>query len=119
MKANTPAGCLGQTELHDPADSPESIYLGGAIQTVPARAKAMNPTTYLATAKTLPVFSLAAGDSDCLIPHEQSELFNTALKAAGATSTFTLVPGAYHNDQLVTTSQTPGVLAMLAEVFGR
>jgi len=40
-------------------------------------------------------------------------------ESAGATSTYTLVPGAYHNDQLVTTSQTPGVLAMLAEVFGR
>jgi acetyl esterase/lipase len=119
MERNTPAGCLGQTEPHNPADSPESIYLGGAIQTVATLAKATNPITYIATAKTLPVFSLAAGDSDCLIPHEQSELLNTALKAAGATSTYTLVPGAYHNDQLVTTSQTPGVLAMLAEVFGR
>jgi acetyl esterase/lipase len=119
MKANTPAGCLGQTEPQNPADSPASIYLGGAIQTVPARAKAMNPITYLGTAKTLPVFSLAAGDSDCLVPHEQSELLNTALKAAGATSTFTLVPGANHNDLSITTSQTPGVLDLLAATFGR
>lgn len=119
MTANTPAGCLGQTEPHDPADSPESIYLGGAIQKVPSGAKAASPITYLATAKTLPVFSLAAGDSDCLIPHEQSEILNTALKATGATSTFTLIPGAYHNDLLIATSQTPVALAMLADVFGR
>ena len=119
MTANTPAGGIGQTEPHDPADSPESIYLGGAIQKVPAAAKAAGPISYLATAKKLPVFSLAAGDSDCLIPHEQSEILNTALKAAGATSTFTLVAGAYHNDLLIATSQTPVALALLADIFGR
>ncbi len=119
MTANTPAGCLGQLEPHDPADSPESIYLGGAIQTVSSVAKAAGPIAYLATAKTLPVFSLAAGDSDCLIPHEQSEILDTALKAAGATSTFTLVAGAYHNDLLIATSQTPVALALLVDVFGR
>ena len=119
MTANTPAGCLGQLEPHDPAVSPESVYLGGAIQEVPSVAKAASPITYLTTAKTLPVFSLAAGDSDCLIPHQQSEILNAALKAAGAVSTFTLVPGAYHLDLLITTSQTPVALAMLADVFGR
>jgi acetyl esterase/lipase len=116
--AAAPAACDGQVQAHDPADSPESAYLGAAIQTVPDIAAAANPITYVATAGTLPVFSIAHGDSDCLVPYQQSEILDAALKAAGATSTFTLVAGAGHGDQAITTSQTPVALAMLAEVFG-
>ena len=117
--AAPPAVCAGQVQAHDPADSPESAYLGAAIQTVPDTAAAANPITYIATARTLPPFSIAAGDSDCLVPHQQSEILDAALTAAGAISTFTLVEGASHGDQAITTSQTPVALAMLAEVFGK
>jgi acetyl esterase/lipase len=116
--AAPPAACNGQVQAHDPADSPESAYLGAAIQTVPEQAAAANPITYIATAATLPVFLIAHGDSDCLVPNQQSQILHEALQAAGATSTFNLVQGAGHGDQAITTSQTPVALAMLASVFG-
>jgi len=114
-----PAACNGQVQAHDPADSPESAYLGAAIQTLPAKAAAANPITYIATAKTLPVFLIAHGDSDCLVPNQQSQILQQALQAAGATSTFNLIPGAGHGDQAITTSQTPVALDMLKSVFGK
>ena len=117
--AAAPAACNGQTQAHDPADSPESVYLGAAIQTVPDLAAAANPITYIATAKDLPVFSIAHGDSDCLVPNQQSAILQDALQAAGATSTFTLVEGAGHGDPAITSAQTPVALEMLASVFGK
>ena len=117
--AAPPAACNGQVQAHDPADSPESAYLGAAIQTVPAKAAAANPITYIATAKKLPVFLIAHGDSDCMVPNQQSQILQQALQAAGATSTFNLIQGAGHGDQAITTSQTPVALEMLKSAFGK
>ena len=117
--AAAPAACNGQTQAHDPADSPESVYLGAAIQTVPDLAAAANPITYISSAKTLPAFSIAHGDSDCLVPNQQSAILQDALQAAGASSSFTLVEGATHGDQAITSAQTPVALEMLASVFGK
>ena len=117
--AAPPAACNGQVQAHDPADSPESVYLGAAIQTVPDQAAAANPITYVTTAKSLPVFLIAHGDSDCLVPNQQSQILHEALQAAGATSTFNLVQGAGHGDQAITSSQTPVALEMLKSVFGK
>lgn len=117
--AMPPAACNGQMLALDPADSPGSVYLGAAIQTIPDTAAAANPITYIASATKLPVFSIAAGDSDCQVPNQQSQILHEALQAAGATSTFTLVPGATHGDPAITSSQTPVALAMLASVFGK
>jgi acetyl esterase/lipase len=117
--AAPPAACNGQVQAHDPADSPESAYLGAAIQTVPDAAAAANPITYISTATSLPVFLIAHGDSDCLVPNQQSQILQDALQAAGATSTYNLVAGAGHGDQTITTSQTPIALEMLQSVFGK
>ncbi len=117
--AARPAACTEQLQEYDRADSPASAYLGAAIQTVPDTAAEANPITYIATARKLPVFSIAHGDSDCVVPNQQSQILQDALQAAGATSTFTLVPGAGHADQAITASQTPAALAMLASVFGK
>ena len=114
-----PAACNGQVPAYDPAYSPASTYLGAAIQTVPYRAAAADPITYIATAKTLPVFLIAHGDSDCEVPNQQSQILQDALHAAGATSDFNLVQGAGHGDQAITTSQTPIALKMLKSVFGK
>jgi acetyl esterase/lipase len=117
--AAPPAACNGQVQAHDPADSPESAYLGAPIQTVPDQAAAANPITYIGAAKTLPVFLIAHGDSDCLVPNQQSEILHEALQAAGATSTFNLIEGASHGDQAITTSLTPVAMEMLKSVFGK
>lgn len=113
-----PAACNGQVRAYDSADSPVSLFLGAGVQTVPDRAAAANPITYIATAKTLPVFLIAHGDSDCEVPNQQSQILHEALLAAGATATFNLVQGVGH-DEAILASQTPIALEMLKSVFGR
>jgi len=113
-----PPACKGQVRAYDSADSPVSLFLGGAIQTVQDQAAAANPITYIATAKTLPVFLIAHGDSDCEVPNQQSQILHEALQAAGARATFNLVRGTGH-DEGIFASQTPIALEMLKSVFGR
>jgi acetyl esterase/lipase len=112
-----PAACKGQVRTYDSADSPVSLFLGAAIQTVPDHSAA-NPITYIPTAKTLPVFLIAHGDSDCEVPIQQSQILHEALLAAGATATFNLVRGVGH-DEAILASQTPIALEMLKSVFGK
>jgi acetyl esterase/lipase len=114
-----PETCEGTPPSADAPDSPESKYLGAPVQDVPDLAAAANPVTYIQSASELPVFAIAAGDSDCLVPHQQSILLNDALQAAGADSSLTIVPGAGHGDPLIAETVTADVLAMLSEVFGR
>ena len=118
FKASPPAACNGTMQSHDPSDSPESIYSGGPIQTT-AAAKKASPISWVATAKKLPPFILAAGDSDCLVPNQQSSTFNDALIRAGAKSSFTLLKGASHGDSAFDTTQTAPALAFLKKVFGK
>lgn len=113
-----PAACNGRVAAYDSGASPASLFLGAAIQTVPDQAAAANPITYIATAKTLPVFLIAHGDSDCEVPIQQSQILHEALQAAGARATFNLVRGAGH-DEGIFASQTPIALEMLKSVFGR
>jgi dipeptidyl aminopeptidase/acylaminoacyl peptidase len=82
----------GQT--HDPAESPESRYVGGAIQEHKEQVAKANPITFV-TAKTPPFF-IAHGDADPLVPHHQSVLLEAALKQAGVPVTFYTVKGAGH-----------------------
>jgi acetyl esterase/lipase len=114
-----PVACAGTPPSADSPESPESMYLGAPVQEVPDLAAAANPITYIESASELPVFAIAAGDSDCLVPHQQSILLHDALQAAGADSSLTIVPGAGHGDPLIAQTVTADVLAMLGEVFGR
>jgi len=82
----------GQT--HDPADSPESLLIGGAIQENKDKAARANPITYVTPAD--PPFLICHGDQDPLVPHHQSELLEAALKRAGVPVTFHTVKGAGH-----------------------
>jgi len=116
--SGAPAACNGQVAVYDSANSPASLFLGAAIQTVPGRAAAANPITYIASAHTLPVFLIAHGDSDCVVPYQQSQILHKALRTAGARATLTLVPGAGHDEEMFV-SQTPIALDMLRSVFGR
>lgn len=53
-------------DVHNTADSPESIWLGEAVATS-SKAKQTSLPTYVATAKTLPPWYSAHGDSDCQV----------------------------------------------------
>jgi dipeptidyl aminopeptidase/acylaminoacyl peptidase len=72
--------------VHDPADSPESQLVGGAIQENKEKVRRANPITYVT--KNAPPFLICHGDSDPLVPHHQSELLAAALKEAGVPVTF-------------------------------
>ena len=80
--------------VHDPADSPESQLLGGAIQENKAKTARANPVTYVT--KDDPPFLIVHGDADPLVPHHQSELLASALEKAGVPVMFYTVKGAGH-----------------------
>lgn len=79
---------------HDPANSPESELIGGAIQENKDKTAKANPITYVTPGD--PPFLICHGDADPLVPHHQSELLEAALKQAGVPVTFYTVKGAGH-----------------------
>jgi acetyl esterase/lipase len=116
VQAASGGGCTAP-QVHDPADSPESAWVGGALQTVPDVVAQANPITYIVTAEDLPAFSVAHGDADCNVPFQQSQILADALTAAGATIELTILPGAAHADaQFDGTLLTP-TIAWLEATF--
>jgi acetyl esterase/lipase len=95
-------GCGASDQTHNLANSPESLYLGAAIQTVPALAAKSNPITYISA--TTPPFLLQKGSLDCTVPVGQSTLLAEALKAAGVSVRFDILSGASHGGSQFTSS---------------
>jgi len=83
---------------HNAADSPESQYVGAAIQTVPDKAQAANPITYVSSDDVDVPFLIQHGTADCNVPPQQGKLLADALTPAiGADKvTYTLLDGAGH-----------------------
>jgi dipeptidyl aminopeptidase/acylaminoacyl peptidase len=81
---------------HDAANSPESQVIGAAIQTVPDKAQAANPITYVSA--EAPPFLIQHGTADCNVPPQQGQLLADALvPLIGADNvTYTLLDGAGH-----------------------
>ncbi|MBI5384826.1 MAG: alpha/beta hydrolase [Verrucomicrobia bacterium] len=84
----------GSTMNHDATNSPESQLIGVPIQENKAKAAWANPITYVS--RDDPPFLIMHGDQDPLVPFNQSELLDAALKTAGVTVTFHPVKGAGH-----------------------
>jgi acetyl esterase/lipase len=89
----------GSRLIHDAADSPESLLVGGPIQQEPYRslAKKADPITYVT--KDDPPFLIMHGDKDMLVPLHQSELLHDALGKAGVDAALHVVKGAGHGLQ--------------------
>lgn len=85
---------LPNGQLHDPADSPESLLIGGPIQENKARTARANPIQYVTAGD--PPFLICHGDQDPLVPHHQSQLLAAALKQAGVPVTFYTVTNGGH-----------------------
>lgn len=85
---------LPHGQRHDPADSPESLLIGGALQENREKSARANPITYVTPGD--PPFLICHGDADPLVPHHQSVLLEAALKQAGVPVTFYTVTGAGH-----------------------
>jgi acetyl esterase/lipase len=97
---------------HDPATSPESELIGGAIQENKAKTARANPIAYVSPRD--PPFLIVHGDQDPLVPHHQSELLEVALKQASVPVTFYTVVGAGHGG-----FKDPKVPAMTREFLAR
>jgi acetyl esterase/lipase len=80
--------------LHNPADSPESQLIGGAIQEHKERVAQANPITYVSA--DAPPFLIVHGDRDPLVPYQQSVLLEAALRRAGVPVTLYTVARAGH-----------------------
>lgn len=79
---------------HDAADSPESRFIGVAIQENPKQVQRANPATYASVGD--PPFLHMHGDRDQLVPFNQSEILHAALKSAGVETTLYKVVGGGH-----------------------
>lgn len=90
---------------HDAANSPESQYVGAPIQTVPDKANAANPITYVSS-DDVP-FLIQHGTADCNVPPQQGKLLADALTPAiGADKvTYTLLDGAGHGGAQFSTAE--------------
>jgi dipeptidyl aminopeptidase/acylaminoacyl peptidase len=79
---------------HNAASSPESLFIGGALQENKEKARAASPITYVA--RDNPPFLIIHGDKDPLVPFNQSERLSAALTKAGVDCLFVKVVGAGH-----------------------
>lgn len=109
--------CAGQAQSHGTADSPESLWLGEAVNTSD-QTESTDLTAYVSKASTLPAWYLAHGDSDCLVPGGQSAELQEALDAAGADSTYVVLEGAGHMDQAFDSTQLQPTIDFLKATFG-
>jgi acetyl esterase/lipase len=114
-----PGGCRGTALPHDPADSPESIWLGGAIQTIPAEVKAASPISYLSSEHRPPPFLIVHGKRDCTVPVGQSMQLQQALVDVGADVTLRILPRAGHADPQIERTQLKPAIGFLRDVFSR
>jgi acetyl esterase/lipase len=112
-----PGGCPADPEAHDPAGSPESRWLGAAIQTIPGTVRKANPISFLSSPP--PPFFIAHGKLDCTVPVGQSEQFARALRTAGGTVTLHIVPDAHHADPEIYRTQLAPSIAFLRTAFDR
>jgi acetyl esterase/lipase len=78
----------------DDWDTREALFLGAPPSLVPDLARAASPLTQVHAGA--PPVLLMHGDSDALVPPDQSIRFAAALAAVGGTATLELVPGASH-----------------------
>jgi acetyl esterase/lipase len=79
---------------HNSPDSPESQLIGGPLQENKEKAALANPIRFV-TADD-PPFLIVHGDQDPLVPPNQSELLETALKSAGVPVEYLVLKGAGH-----------------------
>ena len=93
---------------------------GVAPATVPARAIAANPITYLSTGRAIPPFLIGHGTADCRVPYQQSlELYRSLVRSGhAATTSISIVAGAGHGPRFGTVAQMPSVVRFLQRTLG-
>ncbi len=79
---------------HNAPDSPESQLIGGTLQEHKEKARAASPISYVSPED--PPFLILHGTKDPLVPFNQSERLDAALKEAGVETYFVPIEGAGH-----------------------
>ncbi|MFZ4813736.1 MAG: alpha/beta hydrolase fold domain-containing protein [Phototrophicaceae bacterium] len=69
--------CDAGAESHNAADSPESVLVGGEVQSMLDVVAAANPVTYVS--EDTPMFFIQHGSLDCTVPPAQSQLLYDAI----------------------------------------
>jgi acetyl esterase/lipase len=114
-----PTGDVPPVQNHDEARSPESLWIGGPIQELPADAARANPITYVTRAVgPLPPFFLAAGTSDHLVPHQQTLILADALRAHGTPVALHILRDARHGDRRFEAELTQPAIEWLEALRG-
>jgi acetyl esterase/lipase len=76
------------------------LYLGGvgdrSPEEIEAKAKALSPRHQIGPEDNLPPFLVFHGDSDPMVPLQQSQVFVDAVKAAGGSAELVVKPGGAH-----------------------
>jgi acetyl esterase/lipase len=118
-QAVAPGGCPGSPQAHDEAGSPESLWLGSAVQSMPARAREASPLTYLTGRGTPPPFLVAHGTADCQVPQGQTLQLVAALKARRVPTEVHLLDGVGHGAPEFEERLQTTVLTFLDRTLGR
>jgi acetyl esterase/lipase len=102
---------------HDAADSPESQFIGGSVQSCPHLVARANPITYVSAGD--PPFLMVHGGADRTVPPNQSELLYRTLRQAGVEAELHIVPGAGHGFQGATPAQRATIDRWVDAFFDR
>jgi len=86
--------CGGTNFIHNDANSPASLYIGGPIQENKEKTLLASPITYIDP--TDPPFLIFHGDKDNVVPFCQSILLYEALQKAKVPSQYFLIPDGQH-----------------------
>ncbi|MCP5120014.1 MAG: alpha/beta hydrolase, partial [bacterium] len=100
---------------HDAAGSPESRFIGVAIQDHPEKTQKANPITYV-TPDDPPMLHMH-GEKDMSVPYSQSELLHAALEKAGVESKLYKVVGGDHGFRNATIDTPESLFEMVAAFF--
>ncbi|HTW09473.1 MAG TPA: alpha/beta fold hydrolase, partial [Acidimicrobiales bacterium] len=112
--------CNGQFADPNLPTSAASRYIGAPIQSVPARAEAANPVTYVRAGEMLPTFLIAHGDDDCTVPYQGSvNLYQAIVKAAGpGAARLMIVKGSEHEPYFDYAAVLPVAVRLLDSTIG-
>jgi acetyl esterase/lipase len=113
----TPALCVDGVQNHDEVNSPESKFLGGPVQERLELSKAANPVHYAEIATDVPPFFFAVGDSDCLVPHQQTLILHEAVSKRGAQTQLHVLKDVGHAGPIFEELMTPKVLEWLESII--
>jgi acetyl esterase/lipase len=103
--------CGGTDFIHNSANSPASLYIGGPIQENKEKCLLASPTVYIDS--TDPPFLIFHGEKDRVVPHCQSEILFESLQKAKVPSRFILVPDGQHGP----VTQDVPYLQMMVDFF--